>query len=76
MGYEAGTGLGKNAQGRVDIVEASRQKGTRGLGSAATGFEQADVQWDFEKEEVSFTLCCLFSSHLDTYTDGKEERIA
>ena len=32
MGYKAGTGLGKESQGRVDIVPASQQKGRRGLG--------------------------------------------
>ena len=53
MGHKAGTGLGKHAQGRVDIVESSMQKGRRGLGVSVAGFEVTNDQWDFEKEEVS-----------------------
>lgn len=52
MGYKKGEGLGKHGQGRVEIVEASKQKGKRGLGMTVTNFEPSDVQWDAEKEEI------------------------
>lgn len=53
MGYKKGTGLGKHGQGRVNIVEASTQRGRRGLGLKIQAFEPSDVSWDCEKEEVS-----------------------
>lgn len=53
MGYTEGKGLGKHGQGRQEIVEASRQRGRRGLGHKIEGFEPADIEWDFEKEKVS-----------------------
>ena len=60
MGHVSGTGLGKHSQGRVDIVESSRQKGRRGLGVIKEGFEDNLLEWDFEKEEVSTILTnCL-----------------
>lgn len=53
MGYKEGTGLGKNAQGRVDIVEASMQRGRRGLGLTVKGLEpSADVDWSEENDKV------------------------
>ena len=38
MGYEKGKGLGKDLQGRVNIVEASKQRGRRGLGASDVDF--------------------------------------
>ena len=52
MGYQQGSGLGKHGQGRKEIVEASTQRGRRGLGHKIEGFEPSDVEWDFEKEKV------------------------
>ncbi len=55
MGYKAGTGLGKHSQGRVNIVEASKHRGQRGLGLVLKSFEPSDVQWDFDKEQVCYS---------------------
>ncbi|ELT98047.1 hypothetical protein CAPTEDRAFT_154782 [Capitella teleta] len=53
MGHVEGKGLGKNQQGRAEIIEASKQKGRRGLGSQVKGFEAKDVDWDASKDEVT-----------------------
>ena len=43
--------VGKHAQGRVAPVEASKQKGRRGLGMAPSNFElESDLAW--REEEV------------------------
>ncbi|KAK7487035.1 hypothetical protein BaRGS_00021705 [Batillaria attramentaria] len=52
MGYTEGTGLGKHGQGRQQIVETSKQRGRRGLGHVVEGFEPADIEWNFEKEQI------------------------
>lgn len=61
MGYKEGTGLGKHAQGRVEIVEASLQRGRRGLGLTIKGLEpSADVEWSEENDKVvskSLAIC-------------------
>ncbi|XP_002738079.1 cap-specific mRNA (nucleoside-2'-O-)-methyltransferase 1-like [Saccoglossus kowalevskii] len=54
MGYRKGKGLGKHGEGRVDIVEASKQRGRRGLGLVVEGFEGGeDVNWEDEEEASS-----------------------
>uniref|UniRef100_A0A8C6AEK6 Cap-specific mRNA (nucleoside-2'-O-)-methyltransferase 1 n=1 Tax=Marmota marmota marmota TaxID=9994 RepID=A0A8C6AEK6_MARMA len=51
MGFKEGEGLGKYSQGRKDIVEASNQKGRRGLGLTLRGFDQElNVDWRDEPE--------------------------
>ncbi|XP_064485017.1 cap-specific mRNA (nucleoside-2'-O-)-methyltransferase 1-like [Ornithodoros turicata] len=53
MGYKSGKGLGKSGQGITDIIEASKQRGRRGLGLIVDGFEpRPDVEWDFTKEKI------------------------
>lgn len=53
MGYKEGSGLGKHAQGRVNIVEASLQRGRRGLGLNLKGLEPSlDVEWKEEDDKV------------------------
>ncbi|XP_060554064.1 cap-specific mRNA (nucleoside-2'-O-)-methyltransferase 1-like isoform X2 [Ruditapes philippinarum] len=53
MGYKEGKGLGKNAQGRVNIVEASMQRGRRGLGLTLKGLEPSmEADWNEEDDQV------------------------
>lgn len=53
MGYKEGTGLGKHEQGRVNIVEASLQRGRRGLGLNLKGLEPSmDVEWREEDDKI------------------------
>ncbi|GFR69137.1 CAP-specific mRNA (nucleoside-2'-O-)-methyltransferase 1 [Elysia marginata] len=52
MGHKEGEGLGKHGQGRKEIVEASTQRGRRGLGMVVAGLEPRNVDWDFGMEEI------------------------
>ncbi|CAG0894632.1 unnamed protein product [Darwinula stevensoni] len=53
MGFKVGKGLGKEEQGRVDIIESSKQKGRRGLGLTVRGFEGTKADWNFSDEEIT-----------------------
>lgn len=53
MGFEQGRGLGRHGQGRADIIEASQQRGRRGLGFKVEGFDDKDFTWE-EEDEVEF----------------------
>lgn len=51
MGFREGEGLGKFGQGRKEIVEASTQRGRRGLGLKVQGFQgELNVDWRDEPE--------------------------
>ncbi len=53
MGYVEGKGLGKHEQGRVNIIEASKQRGRRGLGLQLTGLDANEsAEWDPENDKV------------------------
>lgn len=52
MGFEQGGGLGRYGQGRSDIIEASQQRGRRGLGFRVEGFDDRDFTWEEEEEVV------------------------
>ena len=50
MGYKAGQGLGRLADGIVAPISESSHLGRRGLGYALSKLEREDVKW--EEEEV------------------------
>ncbi|XP_061415268.1 cap-specific mRNA (nucleoside-2'-O-)-methyltransferase 1 isoform X2 [Lethenteron reissneri] len=51
MGFREGEGLGKHGQGRKEIIEASTQRGRRGLGLTLPGFEGSlEIDWRSEPE--------------------------
>lgn len=52
MGFQQGGGLGRFGQGRADIIEASQQRGRRGLGFRVEGFDDKDFTWEEEEEVI------------------------
>ncbi|XP_059618679.1 cap-specific mRNA (nucleoside-2'-O-)-methyltransferase 1 [Phlebotomus argentipes] len=52
MGYQERTGLGKHSQGRLDPVEASKQKGRRGLGAAPDAVDISATHFDETEEKI------------------------
>lgn len=60
MGFEPGRGLGRYGQGRADIIEASQQRGRRGLGFRVEGFDDKDFTWEEEEEVFNILLCSYY----------------
>ncbi|KAI4487617.1 hypothetical protein M0804_005766 [Polistes exclamans] len=52
MGYQAGKGLGKNNQGRLEPVQTSTQHGRRGIGLSYPELEAARLKWNPDEEIV------------------------
>ncbi|KAL3872951.1 hypothetical protein ACJMK2_036120 [Sinanodonta woodiana] len=66
MGHKEGMGLGKFGQGRVGIVEASTQRGRRGLGLHIPGLEPSkDVDWDPAEEEIDLDEKATWLPHCE-----------
>ncbi|KAK2554252.1 Cap-specific mRNA (nucleoside-2'-O-)-methyltransferase 1 [Acropora cervicornis] len=74
MGFEQGRGLGRHGQGRADIIEASQQRGRRGLGFKVEGFDDKDFTWE-EEDEVEFVehKACIPSCTRSTPTKQEME---
>lgn len=53
MGYKKDTGLGKSGQGRVEPIEASMQKGRRGLGLRLDDLDRVADNWDPTIEDLN-----------------------
>jgi len=52
MGHQPGKGLGLRGQGITTPVEASKQRGRRGLGLIIKGLEEGRVEWDPSQEHI------------------------
>ncbi|XP_051009353.1 cap-specific mRNA (nucleoside-2'-O-)-methyltransferase 1 [Acomys russatus] len=73
MGFREGEGLGKYSQGRKDIVEASNQKGRRGLGLTLQGFDQElNVDWRDEPEPSACEQVSWFPECTTEIPDSQE----
>ncbi|XP_014283812.1 cap-specific mRNA (nucleoside-2'-O-)-methyltransferase 1 [Halyomorpha halys] len=68
MGYREGEGLGKHAQGRIDPVEMSNQKGRRGLGLTVPRLDGQTIEWDPTLEEINEIEPIDWLENFDTHT--------
>ncbi|XP_066451385.1 cap-specific mRNA (nucleoside-2'-O-)-methyltransferase 1 [Eleutherodactylus coqui] len=73
MGFREGEGLGKFGQGRKDIVEASNQKGRRGLGLILKGFEKdLNINWRDMPEATAYEEIDWFPECTSEIPDADE----
>lgn len=62
MGYKVDTGLGKEGTGRLEPVEASTQKGRRGLGLKLDSLDTAALKWSPEMENIQLRESAIWIS--------------
>ncbi|NP_956427.1 cap-specific mRNA (nucleoside-2'-O-)-methyltransferase 1 [Danio rerio] len=75
MGFREGEGLGKYGQGRKEIVEASTQRGRRGLGLMLKGFQgDLNVDWEDEPEPSAIEQVSWFPESSPEIPDSDELR--
>uniref|UniRef100_A0A665TSM2 Cap-specific mRNA (nucleoside-2'-O-)-methyltransferase 1 n=1 Tax=Echeneis naucrates TaxID=173247 RepID=A0A665TSM2_ECHNA len=75
MGFREGEGLGKFGQGRKEIVEASTQRGRRGLGLMLQGFQgELNVDWRDEPEPSAMEKVDWFPECTTETPDADELR--
>ncbi|XP_066527148.1 cap-specific mRNA (nucleoside-2'-O-)-methyltransferase 1 [Hoplias malabaricus] len=75
MGFKEGEGLGKFGQGRKEIVEASTQRGRRGLGLTLQGFQgELNVEWQDEPEPSAVEEVTWFPECSTEMPDADELR--
>uniref|UniRef100_A0A8C2HB36 Cap-specific mRNA (nucleoside-2'-O-)-methyltransferase 1 n=1 Tax=Cyprinus carpio TaxID=7962 RepID=A0A8C2HB36_CYPCA len=73
MGFREGEGLGKDGQGRKEIVEASTQRGRRGLGLTLKGFQgDLNVDWQDEPEPSAIESVTWFPESSPEIPDADE----
>ncbi|KAF3849873.1 hypothetical protein F7725_019592 [Dissostichus mawsoni] len=75
MGFREGSGLGKFGQGRKEIIEASTQRGRRGLGLTLQGFQgELSVDWRDEPEPTAVQKVDWFPECTTENPDATELR--
>ncbi|KAK7129197.1 hypothetical protein R3I94_017421 [Phoxinus phoxinus] len=75
MGFREGEGLGKYGQGRKEIIEASTQRGRRGLGLTLKGFQgDLNVDWEDEPEPSAIEEVSWFPECSPEIPDADELR--
>lgn len=75
MGFREGEGLGKFGQGRKEIIEASTQRGRRGLGLTLQGFQgELNVDWRDEPAPTAMQKVDWFPECTTENPDADELR--
>ncbi|KAL8185643.1 UNVERIFIED_CONTAM: Cap-specific mRNA (nucleoside-2'-O-)-methyltransferase 1, partial [Gekko kuhli] len=73
MGFREGVGLGKYGQGSQEIVEASQQKGRRGLGLTLKGFDgKLTINWKDEPQASAYEQVDWFPECTTEIPDAEE----